>query len=604
MSTKQLHLLISLSFILFCFLQNANAETVYVDASNNTGIEDGSEEHPFNTIKEGISAAVPADTVFIRQGTYSPDEAWEGHDNALMLKAGVQLIGEGADVTIINGYIIDTATSNLPIGLTELTLIEFHFSRATVTGPFTDQNIISRCNAAMIRIAHGGGIPVNDTTPGPTFGFIIEANDLGNEGIIEFGQGWGASENSILNNKCGIISIRSAGGYTYLIDGNEVEQGIEDGSGMNNVTISHNDLNGPIIDKSAGSNNGIENEFIENNTISCNGDSPLFEDENLKAGILAFSGSVTIRNNTINCSGNVSGIRAGSGAPFHVISNEITIDEVSQPDPNPEEGTIGLYNVSAWGYVTGNIIYGGGVGYYSIAGTKEFADNEIRRAYTGVYSQGDEIMHHNIIEECYGDGMILLVKGPVYNNIIRNNGGSGIMIKRPGIDLGGGDDASPGCNIITGNGNYNLFIATTSTQFPVLYARYNVWDHTVADEISQYDIWDENDSEGLLTVDFVPFGYLAVDDIDLAGNMCIYPNPAREAFKVRSLKFKVGRATVELFGPDGRKLLEVQIPKGSDEITVNVRGLKSGLYFCRITVANKSVTKKVIIQKSKNQSHT
>jgi hypothetical protein len=603
MKTQKLHFLILLSFILFCFLQNVNAETVYVDASNNTGIEDGSEEHPFNTIKEGIDAAVPGDTVFIRQGTYSPDETWQGHDNTLILKAGVKLVGEGADVSIVNGYIVDTATSNLSIGLTELTLIEFRFSRVATAGPFPEPNIISRCNAATIRIMHGGGIPVNDTTPGPAFGFIIESNDLGNDGVIEFAQGWGDSENSILNNHCGIISIKSAGGYTYLINNNQVEQGIEDASGMNTVTISHNHLNGPIIDRSAGSYNGVENEFIENNTISCNGDSPLFEDNIIKAGILASSGSVTIRNNTINCSGDVSGIRAASGAPFHVIDNIITIDEVSQPDPDPEEGTIGLYNVSAWGYVTGNKIYGGGVGYYSLAGTADFADNEIKRAYTGVYSAGAEMMHQNKIEDCYGDGMILLLRGPIYNNTIRNNGGSGIIIERPGIDLGGGDDNSPGGNIITGNGNYDLFIAATSNQYPVLYARHNVWDHTTADEIMQNDIWDGSDSEELLSVDFLPFGYLGVDKIQLADNMHIYPKPAVEEFRVLSLpagmagsEFRVGGASLELFGVDGRKLLEKQIPKGSEEITVDVRSLQSGLYFVRLTVGNKTVTKKLLIE--------
>ncbi|RLD69985.1 MAG: hypothetical protein DRI87_08945 [Bacteroidetes bacterium] len=44
-------------------------------------------------------------------------------------------------------------------------------------------------------------------------------------------------------------------------------------------------------------------------------------------------------------------------------------------------------------------------------------------------------------------------------------------------------------------------------------------------------------------------------------------------------------------------MLEKQIPKGSEEITVDVRSLHSGLYFVRLTVGNKSVTKKIIIQK-------
>jgi hypothetical protein len=76
----------------------------------------------------------------------------------------------------------------------------------------------------------------------------------------------------------------------------------------------------------------------------------------------------------------------------------------------------------------------------------------------------------------------------------------------------------------------------------------------------------------------------------------IYPNPAGDEFKVSCLKFKVGLATLELFGLDGRKLLEKTIPKGSEEISVDVRSLQSGLYLCRIKVGNKSGTKKLILE--------
>ena len=76
----------------------------------------------------------------------------------------------------------------------------------------------------------------------------------------------------------------------------------------------------------------------------------------------------------------------------------------------------------------------------------------------------------------------------------------------------------------------------------------------------------------------------------------IYPNPAISVVNLQSPVFSQS-ATVALFGVDGRKMLEKQIPKGSEEITVDVRSLHSGLYFVRLTVGNKSVTKKIIIQK-------
>jgi len=84
------------------------------------------------------------------------------------------------------------------------------------------------------------------------------------------------------------------------------------------------------------------------------------------------------------------------------------------------------------------------------------------------------------------------------------------------------------------------------------------------------------------------------EDSDI--HMNIYPNPAAGEFRVRSSEFRVSGATLELFGVDGRMLLEKTISKGSEEETVDVSGLHSGLYFVRLTVGNKSVTKKLVIK--------
>jgi len=79
-------------------------------------------------------------------------------------------------------------------------------------------------------------------------------------------------------------------------------------------------------------------------------------------------------------------------------------------------------------------------------------------------------------------------------------------------------------------------------------------------------------------------------------NFAIYPNPTVNEFRVRNSEFRVSRAALELFGVDGRKLLEKNIPAGSEEVTVDVSMLQSGVYLCRITVDNKSVTKKLVIK--------
>lgn len=77
----------------------------------------------------------------------------------------------------------------------------------------------------------------------------------------------------------------------------------------------------------------------------------------------------------------------------------------------------------------------------------------------------------------------------------------------------------------------------------------------------------------------------------------VFPNPAVEEFKVQSLRFKVGGATLELYDLNGRKLLEKHIPKGTEEMKVDVSSLQSGVYLCKISTNEYSVTKKLIIQK-------
>ncbi len=577
-----------------------NAQTLYVDVNNNTGIEDGTEAHPFNTIKEGISAAVPGTLVMIRQGTYIPDEFWSGNDHTLLLKAGVTLKGETHDNTIISGIVVDQQSGNLPVGLENLKFEEFHFIRGTASGPFNDKNIVRNCAATLVSLGFAAGIPVNDTTPGPNHGFLIENNDLGNEGIIEFNQGNGVSELLVAGNTCGYVYLKSGGGYTYLVGNNDVRYGIFDQSARNRTTISGNRIfNGTITDNSGGNAYGIEDEIIENNTIAANENSPAFAGEVNKAGIIAKCRSVTIRNNTVTCTGKVSGIRSSAGAPLNIINNTITLDEVQTPDPEPEEGTIGIFNYSGRGLVTGNKIYGGGHGYFSKAGTTEFSGNEIVKSYTGFYSMGAEVVHHNIVKNCSGDGMILDgLKGPLHHNEILNNSGAGIRILYVPIDLGGGADNSPGMNTIRNNGNFDLYIETVSTQHPTVYARFNIWDHVNADLIAQQDIRDGSDSTGLVNVDFTPFGGQGTNDQPGYSGPGAYPNPCFASSVIEWRTTYPGKISLRVFdcmGKEVKTLVDEIMAPGNHKAVFNATGIPAGVYFYQLGVNGVVQTKKLII---------
>ena len=47
-----------------------NLSNVWVDLTNNTGVESGSIGNPFNTVFEGVSAVYQGGTVFIAGGNY------------------------------------------------------------------------------------------------------------------------------------------------------------------------------------------------------------------------------------------------------------------------------------------------------------------------------------------------------------------------------------------------------------------------------------------------------------------------------------------------------------------------------------------------------
>jgi len=582
-------------------------QVIYVDISNNTGIADVTQQHPFNTIKEGINAAVPGNQVMIMNGTYIPDDSWSGNDHTLLLKAGVSLAGESRDSTIIAGIVVDQAASSLSTGLEKLKFDEFHFVRATQAGPFPDKNKILDCRTLLISLSFGPGVPVNDTTPGLNYGFRIENNDLGMDGAIEFKQGSGVSEINVEGNICGYIDIKSGGGYTYLIDGNDVSYGILDKSEVNTTTISNNRIaNGTITDLSGGNQWGVEDEIIENNTINADQSSPAFIDEDYKAGIIAKSRSVTIRNNTLTCTGNVSGIRSSAGAPLHILNNTITVDEVQLPNPDPYEATSGIFNYSGWGYVTGNKIHGGGYGYFSKAGTTDFAGNEIESSYYGFYSLGAEEVRNNIIKNCKGDGMILDgLKGPVHHNDILNNGGAGIRIIRVPIDLGGGPDNSPGNNTIMGNGNFDLYIETANVLYPVVYARYNKWDHETADQIALLDIRDGSDSTGLVFVDFTPFGGLPGALGPGSFSLDVLPNPGSG---ITVISWNIAPAgsgaafqdhvTLRLFDAMGkviRTLADEPMVPGVHRIVFDASSLPPGIYYWQLNVNGSGETRKMVV---------
>jgi len=215
---------------------------IYVDAANTTGIEDGTQTHPFDTITEGIIAVPSGKSVVVSAGTYNEQ---------LIINKSITLYGASQANTFVTGS-----------GLTE-NLISLEADNITITGFTIDgTNSIAKGiyfdNCASINI--NNNIIQNNTSYGINYtnsNPIIEYNDIKDNdysGIDVAAGGAGTiRDNSLLNN---LYGIRSCVDSSPEITGNNINN--------NNTGIYCRESATPTISYNTISNNSGYGILIDN----------------------------------------------------------------------------------------------------------------------------------------------------------------------------------------------------------------------------------------------------------------------------------------------------------------------------------------------------
>jgi hypothetical protein len=192
---------------------------VWIDISNTTGPWDGSSEHPFRSIYQGIAAVDIGGTVHVRPGTYyvtssiliPPD-----YQFSLMINKRISLIGEDRDTTILTSYDVPDAYTQSII-------------RITVNGVTISGFTISRIYSNYQHIVSGCAIVIDSSDNTISNIMIQRSNDPNYPGIHGKngnGIGVGGSNNHIYNNIISdyIFSGISVGGSGHTIDHNTITQ--------------------------------------------------------------------------------------------------------------------------------------------------------------------------------------------------------------------------------------------------------------------------------------------------------------------------------------------------------------------------------------------
>ena len=612
-----------LCYMLFA-LQYISAQTIYVDISNNTGIENGSQEHPFNTIAEAMDVAQDGYTISIASGTYPED--------SIKVKKCVNISGQGPNSTIVNGtFVLSGLLDTSPVAINDLWCSNILLSDSS---NLKTSLIIQDCELQTF---------TNDISAFDSTGSIVFTNNLVNDSIhlfiasckggfdintcetgshisissIVLRDGFARITDNHVNGNLKIATVAKQD--TLYITGNTVRDSLI----VHSVSSYPDILNVNIIGKgvqifavaSQGfqfRNNQVTTGRLEADFTALN--SSEISDNTFSNGGIDFkatSADLNILSNTIQSDGSVSGIRLETIAGGKLERNTIKLPYLPPSGLSFEEDTSAICGIlvysTAFQGMNENNVQGGSYGVYlSAVASNDFVRNEIEDSHYGFYLStvsGD--VDSNRIENCTGDGMVLNVYPEsdtnsirLNHNVVKDNGGHGIWVKGNAL-MGNINEPGTGYNIIKNNTGYDLYIETPAALIDTIWAQNNEWSHDTETEVAQLDIYDAADDPSRSVVVFspiLPFGIETTSEVDIE----VYPNPVNSLFAIRFSPFPFRNALfniekVELTDMFGRvvvKLFEGKIT--SEQMKFDISHLQAGIYFLRISTPDSTVLMKII----------
>ena len=239
--------------------------TIYVDDNNTEGPWDGTQQHPYQFIQDGVNASSNRDTVFVYSGIY--------YENIVVDKS-VKLIGENMNTTFIDGNYYGIVIN---ISVDRVTISGFNIQHCGEWWAgmviYSNNNVISDNLFTNLR---SGVIVGNDC-----FGNLIINNIFDQISWIAVGFGNSrnniVSKNFITNSSCGVSIWGGYFNYVFLNSIKDIDcNGIEiESSGLNRISsnnIENCDDNGISISISPQTyyNTGlvVYNSIINNNIVN------------------------------------------------------------------------------------------------------------------------------------------------------------------------------------------------------------------------------------------------------------------------------------------------------------------------------------------------